>query len=318
MAVVARFRGEWDQIKDFPSQRDMGGTHWERQSAMMDALAGVDTRIEQQAPTPFPPYTPLPGINAFLLPTLAAAAFDRLDSGVVEEVEQRLVTWLSYVPTLPRITVQTNLAVGFAVVMRHDQEAAAQLYQALLPWRDLFDVRGGFSYARLLGLLAWTAGDMENAETHFRYALERCKATGFRTEVPRVYRDYATMTVEEHLGHDRSLELIAAGEQAATELGMAPVLERLRHLRERVEASPQARPAYPDGLSEREVEVLRLIAAGKTNQQIADALIISRFTVVRHVTNIFTKTGASNRADATSYAHRHGLADAASGKDHRP
>ena len=67
-------------------------------------------------------------------------------------------------------------------------------------------------------------------------------------------------------------------------------------------------PSYPDGLSEREVEVLRLLAAGKTNQEIAGVLVISLNTVLRHVTHILTKTGAANRTEAAAYAHRQGLA----------
>ena len=61
-------------------------------------------------------------------------------------------------------------------------------------------------------------------------------------------------------------------------------------------------------LSAREIEVLRLLAAGRSNQQIADELVISLNTVNRHVSNIYTKTGAANRAGAVGYAHRHGLA----------
>ena len=64
----------------------------------------------------------------------------------------------------------------------------------------------------------------------------------------------------------------------------------------------------PAGLSLREVEVLRLIASGKSNQQIADELVISLFTVNRHVSNIYAKTGLANRAEAASYATRNGLA----------
>jgi DNA-binding CsgD family transcriptional regulator len=60
-------------------------------------------------------------------------------------------------------------------------------------------------------------------------------------------------------------------------------------------------------LSAREIEVLRLIAAGASNQQIADELVISVNTVVRHVGNIFTKTGLSNRTAAAAYAHQNGL-----------
>jgi DNA-binding NarL/FixJ family response regulator len=62
-------------------------------------------------------------------------------------------------------------------------------------------------------------------------------------------------------------------------------------------------------LSQREMEVLRLLAAGRSNQQIADELVISLNTVRRHVSNVFDKTGVANRAQATAYAHRHGLID---------
>jgi DNA-binding CsgD family transcriptional regulator len=66
--------------------------------------------------------------------------------------------------------------------------------------------------------------------------------------------------------------------------------------------------ASHDRLSSREIEVLRLIAAGKSNAQIAGDLVISQNTVIRHVSNIYAKTGAANRAEATAYALRHGLA----------
>jgi len=60
-------------------------------------------------------------------------------------------------------------------------------------------------------------------------------------------------------------------------------------------------------LSAREVEVLRLVAAGKSNQQIADELVISLNTVRRHVSNVFDKADVRNRAEATAYAARNGL-----------
>ena len=67
------------------------------------------------------------------------------------------------------------------------------------------------------------------------------------------------------------------------------------------------RAALPDGLSAREVEVLRLITAGKSNQQIAAELVITLNTVQHHVSNILTKTGLASRGEAAAYAHRHGL-----------
>ncbi len=65
--------------------------------------------------------------------------------------------------------------------------------------------------------------------------------------------------------------------------------------------------AYPDCLTQREVDVLRLIACGKTNREIAEELFISRNTVIRHVSNIFVKTGSANRAEGAMYAARHRL-----------
>ncbi len=65
----------------------------------------------------------------------------------------------------------------------------------------------------------------------------------------------------------------------------------------------------PGGLSLRETQVLRLVAAGRLNAEIADDLHVSVHTVERHVANIFRKTDVRNRAEATAWAHRHGLAD---------
>ena len=62
-----------------------------------------------------------------------------------------------------------------------------------------------------------------------------------------------------------------------------------------------------DNLTPREVEVLRLIATGKTNRSIAKDLGISEKTVARHVSNIFMKLGLSSRAAATEYAYEHDL-----------
>ena len=62
------------------------------------------------------------------------------------------------------------------------------------------------------------------------------------------------------------------------------------------------------GLSSREIEVLRLVGHGLSNQQIADELVISINTVRRHVSNIFDKTGVANRAQAVAYARDHGIA----------
>ena len=71
--------------------------------------------------------------------------------------------------------------------------------------------------------------------------------------------------------------------------------------------SPEAGGPLPDGLTEREAEVLRLIAAGLSNSEIAKQLYVSEVTIKTHVNHIFTKTGSRDRAQAIAYAHRRGL-----------
>jgi DNA-binding CsgD family transcriptional regulator len=100
--------------------------------------------------------------------------------------------------------------------------------------------------------------------------------------------------------------LLAEGMALARQLGMAPVLERLASLQDKGKTKA-ATPTHPVGLTEREVAVLRRLAAGKSNKAIAAELFISPHTVNYHLKNIFFKTAAVNRAEAAAFAVRHGL-----------
>jgi DNA-binding NarL/FixJ family response regulator len=73
-----------------------------------------------------------------------------------------------------------------------------------------------------------------------------------------------------------------------------------------IDAAPAER-SLPDDLTSRELEVLKLIAAGLSNAEIAAALVVSAATVKTHVNHIFAKTGARDRAQAVRYAYRHGI-----------
>ena len=65
----------------------------------------------------------------------------------------------------------------------------------------------------------------------------------------------------------------------------------------------------PGGITAREAEVLRLVAAGSSNAEIAAALFLSTKTVARHLSNIFVKLGISSRSAATAYAYEHHLVE---------
>ena len=93
----------------------------------------------------------------------------------------------------------------------------------------------------------------------------------------------------------------------STELGMRPLMERVLSFQEQAESRPSRAPAFPDGLTQREVEVLRLLHLGKSNREIAEELFISLSTVAHHVSSIFNKTGVSNRTEAATYAARQSL-----------
>ena len=162
---------------------------------------------------------------------------------------------------------------------------------------------------RLLGLLAQTIGRLDDAMAHFEDALAFCHNAGYRPEWAWSAYDYADGLLQRKGDGDseKAISLLDEALTISSELGMRPLMERVVALQEGIQAQPVPPPAYPDGLSQREVEVLRLITLGKSNPEIAEELFISPNTVGHHVTNILNKTNTSNRTEAALYASRHGL-----------
>jgi DNA-binding CsgD family transcriptional regulator len=142
---------------------------------------------------------------------------------------------------------------------------------------------------------------------------------GLGRPAPAAYARYRAAEAILSTNGDRAEAALALRDAnaAATRLGAEPLrreIERLaRHARIDMatgSGTAASATATPDtiGLTEREREVIRLVAAGRSNQQIADALFITRKTASVHVSNILGKLGVANRVEAAAVAHRLGLA----------
>lgn len=195
-----------------------------------------------------------------------------------------------------------------------DSGAADDLYEELLPYRGRNMILsegvtcvGATDY--YLASLATAARRWTMAEAHFQEAIKMNTRTAAAPWVAMAEFDYGVMLLARRGSGDRrnAGELFAAALARARELGMAALVERAERL---LATRRQLAPGAPDGLTPREVEVLRLIAAGRSNKEISESLVLSLRTTARHVTNIYGKIGARNRADAASYAIRNGMADA--------
>ena len=116
---------------------------------------------------------------------------------------------------------------------------------------------------------------------HFEDALAFCRRAGYRPQLAWTCCDYADLLHERDGDSNRQKAMSLLDESLAIsrELGMRPLMERVVALQEHAKSQLVKAPAYPDGLSRREVEVIQLIAAGKSNQQIAEQLFISASTV---------------------------------------
>ena len=109
---------------------------------------------------------------------------------------------------------------------------------------------------------------------------------------------------------ERASDLLHQARKSAQSLGMVALARRIENCAIPVTGSTPT-PAAPDDLTARELEVLRLLAIGRGNADIALVLEISLNTVATHVRNILAKTGCANRTEAAAYAMRHRLHSAA-------
>jgi DNA-binding CsgD family transcriptional regulator len=182
---------------------------------------------------------------------------------------------------------------------------AGELDQAGTLTGELDRVAAGFGCAALRAGAAYAAGhvqlatgDPAGALPYLRKSSQAWQALGCPYEIARC---------QVLLG--RALRGLGDEDSAVAELKAAvATFDTLGAKPRRREAQQLLRPALPGGLSAREAEVLRLVASGRSNIQIAQALVLSEKTVARHLSNIFTKIDVTSRTAAAAYAFEHGLA----------
>jgi DNA-binding CsgD family transcriptional regulator len=192
-----------------------------------------------------------------------------------------------------------------------DEETAALVYPELEPLAGS-NVMIGHLVAcygaadRYLGMLATTLGEWDRAENHFQQATALNRRTGMLTWLSHTLHQHARARIARGDAAG-AVPLLSEAAAIAETSGQRALLARIRA----IGPAPAAEPAaLPDGLSSREVEILRLVARGLSNREVGAALMISEHTAANHMRSILRKTGCSNRTQAASYAHRHGLAEA--------
>jgi DNA-binding CsgD family transcriptional regulator len=241
----------------------------------------------------------------------ASLACALINAGRLEEARAELERLAAGdLAALPRGPWWSWPMAGLAFVCHHlgDTTRGATVRELLEPYADRNIAIIGTLYlgpaAYFLGLLDLTLGQPDLAVQRFQHAATLAARLQARPMIACSLEGQARALLARDRPGDRQQAASLLGEVVATarELGIQGLGERANDLLKELAA-----PAWPAGLTGREVEVLRLIAAGHSNQAIAQALFISPNTVLRHVSNIFTKTGVANRAEAAAYATRQGL-----------
>lgn len=319
--MASIYKGDWQAAKDSserglsvsPSDTRLLGTRMLTEREVGNTTEGhryLEQLVEAlRLVTPGPRYDH--GSTALLIPMVA-----RITGGVdqLRIAENAAATVLSAEYSTSLVSRLARLGLAMMAVIREDAEAAREQYVSL-------DLAAGchtwISGDRVLGLLAQTMGDLNQGMAHFEDALAFCRKAGYRPELAWTCYDYAELLLQ-HPSLDgrkggartaatQQLEgvtaeaLLEEGMAIAAELGMPPLMERIAALQESA-AAARSLPAYPNRLTQREVEVLLKLSQGKTNREIARDLVLSERTVQRHIANIYAKIGARNRAEATTFA----------------
>lgn len=205
----------------------------------------------------------------------------------------------------------TLAVVAMAALLLDDRERLFRLYPQLVPFRGRM---GGVLVDRLLAEIETLKGDFGMASRSLDAAEAVARREEIQGELAQVLAARARLALA--IGGAGSREqarfLFEEALDVLQRIGFVSftglLREELRNLAgHRQGRGGRPRAALPAGLSAREVEVLRLVAEGKSNREIAEALVLSEKTISSHLERIFAKLGVENRAAAAAFVIRHKL-----------
>ncbi len=221
----------------------------------------------------------------------------------------KLETQLDLLPDGILPTAPMLMCLALAAIALGEHQRAIKLYPRLLAFEGQ---HYWFLVDRVLGLLATINGEWDIATTHLEAAEVTARREKIHPELARTLLGQVDVVVGQG-----GLESVPQAKRLLSEtlmlfesLGMEDSTSRARHRLQSLSHYPRnlKHPSLPANLTEREVAVLKLVTSGRSNNQIAQELVISEKTVTNHLTHIFNKTNSENRVAAAAFAIRHGLA----------
>lgn len=313
-------RGEWDRADAHfrewfsiqPANYEL--LAWRYYAATLYLARGdLDTArwVVAAAPPHSPEEDPPQGIAGQPVFGHVAQAMIHLSEGRVEEARTWLHSADRWVRQRGLMPDRSLVPLAWALLHRQAGEAAAahgQAERALALADEQHLMQNSAAAHRLLGELAAECGELVRADEHLRLALsgaDRCRIPYERalTQLARAQWIPSAPGVREGL---------LAARETMLRLGAGPAVAAADELLKRVGTEPEREAgaralARPDGLTEREVDVIRLVARGLTDREVGSRLYISHRTVDSHLRNIFNKAGVSSRAALVVYATRNSL-----------
>lgn len=295
---------------------------WDDARELLDRCAPLLARLDNPEPTAF--VWQLHAVMAYRIGDLEQAyadasqalqAFERVDPATTiwyrgilalaclalarqDEAERQLRLLETHLGALPESALPARSArtvLGLAYVELGDRERAANCERALRPYAN---DHHWWLTRRTLASLAALRGDTALALADLASAERRARQEDLMPDLALILMKRGELLGAS--GADGQAQLRAARRLLAS-LGMRVALARADEL---LNTAP---PSLPGGLTAREVDVLRRLAEGKTNREIAEALVISEHTVVNHLSHIFGKLSVDNRTAAVAFAYRQGI-----------